>query len=91
MSNGTRYDFFELLKEAHDHGRNMRDSWSDEKSFYEFLMQYNLVKEYNLYHNKKLHPVLAKGLREKNYSIRQIARMLGYKHPGSISHLLEKA
>ena len=32
---------------------------------------------------------LAKKLKKKGYTIRQIAKMLGYKHPGSISHLLK--
>jgi len=30
----------------------------------------------------------ASRLREKGYTIREIAKALGYKHPGSISHLL---
>jgi len=35
------------------------------------------------------HRPLAKKLRKKGYTIRQIAKMLGYKHPGSISNLLK--
>lgn len=32
----------------------------------------------------------AKAMREAGYTIRKIAKTLGYKHPGSISHLLSK-
>jgi hypothetical protein len=32
---------------------------------------------------------LAKALRSKGYTFREIAKMLGYKHPGSISNLLK--
>jgi hypothetical protein len=32
---------------------------------------------------------LAKKLRKKGYTVRQIAKMLGYKNPGSISNLLK--
>jgi len=32
---------------------------------------------------------LAKKLRKKGYTIRQIASMLGYKNPGSITNLLK--
>jgi len=34
---------------------------------------------------------LAVSLREQGYTIREIAAVLGYKHPGSVSHLLNKA
>jgi hypothetical protein len=33
---------------------------------------------------------LAKKLRKKGFTIRQIASMLGYKNPGSITNLLNK-
>lgn len=39
---------------------------------------------------KKEHPVLAKRLKKKGHTIREIATILGYKHPGSISHLLSR-
>jgi hypothetical protein len=32
---------------------------------------------------------IAKKLRSKGYTIRQIAKMLGYKNPGSITNLLK--
>lgn len=32
----------------------------------------------------------AKNMRKEGFTIRQIAKVLGYKHPGSISHLLSK-
>jgi AraC-like DNA-binding protein len=32
----------------------------------------------------------AQSLRKEGYTIREIAKVLGYKHPGSISHLLSK-
>jgi hypothetical protein len=31
---------------------------------------------------------IAKGLRARGYTIRQIAKIMGYDHPGSIHHLL---
>jgi hypothetical protein len=31
---------------------------------------------------------IAKGLRERGHTIRQIAKIMGYPHPGSIHHLL---
>lgn len=34
---------------------------------------------------------VAISLREAGYTIREIAAALGYKHPGSVSHLLNKA
>ncbi len=33
--------------------------------------------------------VAAKNLRKQGFTIRQIAAALGFKHPGSISHLLK--
>jgi len=33
---------------------------------------------------------IAKRLREYGHTIREIAEIMGYKHPGSISHLLDK-
>lgn len=35
-------------------------------------------------------PSIAKALRKAGYSYRQTARIMGYKDPGSISHLLTK-
>ena len=32
---------------------------------------------------------LAVSLREEGYTVREIAAVLGYKHPGSITHLLK--
>ena len=32
----------------------------------------------------------AKALKAEGYTVREIARLLGYKHPGSVSHLLSK-
>lgn len=83
-----RYDFFELLEEAHSHGRGHKEMWDEQKSFKEFLMQYNLIKPYLLYRNKSHHKIAALSLREQGYTIREIAKILGYKHPGSITHLL---
>lgn len=34
--------------------------------------------------------LLAKDLRDNDFTIREIAKIMGYKHPGSISHLLNK-
>lgn len=87
---GKAYDIFTLLKESHDHGRDCKRLWNTEKSFIEFLSQYNLVKEYRLWDKKGQHPEIAKSLRAKGYTIRQIARFLGYKNPGSITNLLAK-
>lgn len=33
---------------------------------------------------------IARDLRDSGYSVRKIAKIMGYKHPGSISHLLSK-
>lgn len=33
----------------------------------------------------------ASALKEKGYTVREIAAILGYKNPGSISHLLGKS
>lgn len=85
------YSVFELIKEAHSHGRECVKLWDSKKSFNEFLKQYNLVEEFNLWEHKKdkhTHPALAKSLKAKGYTIRAIAKLLGYKHPGSITHLL---
>ena len=84
-----RYGFLDLLKEAHGHGRDCSNLWGEEKSFEEFLKQYNLINEYKNHQDYASRPLLAKGLREKGYTIREIARMLGYKHPGSITNLLK--
>lgn len=35
--------------------------------------------------------VTAKALRDIGYTIRGIADILGYRHPGSVSHLLKKS
>lgn len=35
-------------------------------------------------------PAAAMALREAGYTIREIATLLGFKHPGSISYLLDK-
>lgn len=41
--------------------------------------------------NRKLeHPKIAKRLRKRGHTIREIAQILGYKHPGSITNLLNK-
>ena len=84
------YDFFLLLKEAHNHGRGCVDLWGEQKSFNEFLKQYNLINEYNNHENRKSHPELAKSLRKKGYTIRGIANILGYRHPGSVTNLLKR-
>jgi len=34
---------------------------------------------------------LAKKLIKDGYSIREVARMLGYKNPGSVTHLLKES
>lgn len=34
--------------------------------------------------------IIANDLRNEGYSIRKIAKIMGYKHPGSVSHLLKK-
>jgi hypothetical protein len=91
MSN--RHSFFELIEEAHDHGRDCYLLWERDKSFQEFLMQYNLVSDFNMWKqrkNKDSHPKIAVSLKKKGHTIREIAKILGYKHPGSISHLLNK-
>lgn len=36
------------------------------------------------------HRPLAHELKNKGYTIRDIAKFLGYKNPGSVSHLLSK-
>ena len=87
---GIRYDFFYLLEEAHSNGRNLADKWDESKSFHHFLCEHNLIRAYNNKENKLVHPQLAAELRANGYSIREIAYILGYKHPGSISHLLKK-
>lgn len=88
-----RYSFFELIEEAHTHGRDHLHLWGEDKSFHNFLMQYNLIKDYNSWKqkkNKKQHPAIARSLRKKEHTIREIAQILGYKNPGSVSHLLSK-
>lgn len=84
------YPIFELIEEAHSHGRACVRLWDESKSLTQFLMQYNLIKEYSEYKNSQLHPQVAKSLKKKGYTVREIAKMLGYKHPGSITHLLKK-
>lgn len=32
----------------------------------------------------------AKRMKKQNFTIREIAKALGFKHPGSVSHLLSK-
>lgn len=39
---------------------------------------------------RKDHSSLAKKLRKRGHTIREIASILGYKHPGSVSYLLDK-
>jgi len=88
-----KYSIFDLIREAHDHGRDCKALWGSEKSFNEFLKQYNLVEEYEqweLKKNKGSHHRIAISLKKKGHTIREIAKFLGYKHPGSISHLLNK-
>jgi ribonuclease HI len=85
-----KYPIFQLLEEAHGHGRDCLKIWPDEqKSFHQFLMQWNLVKEYEGWKNKQLHPSIAKSMKKKGYTIRAIAKFMGYKNPGSITHLLK--
>lgn len=85
----------ELIKEAHDHGYDIGGSalgWSIEKSFEEFLKQYDLIRAWRFVEAKKIianDKNLAKDLRAKGHTIREIATILGYKHPGSISFLLK--
>lgn len=86
----------ELLKEAHDHGYECADAnmrWDIEKSFSEFLKQNNLVNSWNAHLSDTIkvdESAAAKELKIKGFTIREIAKMLGYKHPGSVSHLLNK-
>lgn len=60
--------------------------------------QYDVLNEANEYvqlsenmRNRKIdHPKIAKKLRSKGHTIREIAEILGYRHPGSITNLLNK-
>lgn len=85
-----------LLKEAHDHGYEIGETslgWDIDKSFNEFLKQNNLVNAWNahLSRSQKVNEsAAAQELKAKGYTIRDIAKILGYKHPGSVSHLLNK-
>jgi hypothetical protein len=88
-----RYSIFQLIEKAHDHGRDCSKMWERDKSLLEFLKQNNLINEFNSWKakkNKDMHPAIAKSLKTKGHTIREIAKFLGYKHPGSISHLLSK-
>ena len=79
----------QILKEAHSHGFQISSShlkWDEEKSWNEFVKQNysSIVKFMSL----KERSNEAKSLREIGMTIRKIAKTMGYKNPGSITHLL---
>ena len=82
---------FEILKEAHSHGFQIAQSnlkWSEEKSWNEFVRQnYTTVVKFM---SLKERSIEARRLRGKNMTIRKIAKLMGYKNPGSITHLLNQ-
>jgi hypothetical protein len=54
------------------------------------LFEYDIRNNIRKTKQKVNHPKLAKSLKKEGRTIREIAALLGYKHPGSISHLLSK-
>jgi hypothetical protein len=54
------------------------------------LFEYENRVNRNRFKQKPNHSKMAKRLRKEGKTIREIANILGYKHPGSISHLLAK-
>jgi hypothetical protein len=80
-----------LLKEAHSHGFAISASnlkWDEEKSWQEFLKQ-NHAK-ITQFMSVKERSIEAKRLRGKGMTIRKISSVMGYKHPGSITFLLNQ-
>ena len=80
----------DLLKEAHDHGFTIALSsigWHIEKSWVEFLKQNNipLITEDEIRDQAARKAIQ---LRDQGHSLRNIASVLGYKHPQSIKNIM---
>jgi Tfp pilus assembly ATPase PilU len=80
----------ELLKEAHDFGYGHAKSnlgWDQDKCWLEFQKQNNIplvtIDEIRDETARK-----AIQLREQGHSLREIASILGYSHPQSVSHCI---
>lgn len=78
-----------LIKQAHDLGFEIASSnlkWDINKSWVEFLKQNNLksVHLFSLSEKKQV----VQYLLDKKQTIREIAKQLGYKNPGSITYII---
>jgi hypothetical protein len=82
---------FEILKEAHSHGFQISKSnlkWSEEKSWNEFLKQnYTGIVKFMSLEERSIE---AKKLRSRDMTIRKIAKIMGFKNPGSVTYLLNQ-
>lgn len=80
-----------LIRQAHDHAFAIASSnlkWTEEESWVEFLKRNNLrsVDLFSFAEKKKVVCYLL----SENRTIRDIAKILGYKHPGSVTYIINK-